>query len=112
MGGALCLRRDSDAEVVKARRCGGVGRDSTVIGKASPKRTVLRVSVARSAKSVRKLCTGAPLAETSTISSDANAKGGEHFGTHSAYWSFRGLYALAKECGEDILSEVIGSWRS
>ena len=38
----------------------GVGRDSTVIGSASPKRTVLRASVARAAKSVRQLCTRSP----------------------------------------------------
>src|SRR5512144_3040531 len=37
-----------------------VGRDSTVTGRLSPKRTVLRVSVARSAKRVRKLWRGSP----------------------------------------------------
>ena len=44
----------------KARCCSGVDRESTVMGRLSPKRTVLRVSVARSATSVRKLCTGLP----------------------------------------------------
>src|SRR5512135_3753911 len=59
-GGAMVLLRIATPRWSKARRCGGIGRDSTVIGKASPQRTVLRVSVARSVNSVRKLCTGAP----------------------------------------------------
>ena len=37
-----------------------VGRDKAVKGRASPRRMVLWVSVARSAKSVRKLWTGSP----------------------------------------------------
>ena len=53
--GAIATLRRS-----KTRCCSGVGRDSMVIGRLSVKRTVLRVSVARSAKSVRKLWRGSP----------------------------------------------------
>ena len=45
---------------VKARVWVGVGLDRIVVGRASPKRTLLRVRLARSCRRVRKLWTGWP----------------------------------------------------
>src|SRR5208337_4589647 len=44
----------------KARAWMGVGLDRIVVGRASPKRTLLRVRLARSCSRVRKLWTGWP----------------------------------------------------
>jgi hypothetical protein len=50
------------ASLSKAYCWSAVGRASMTIGGASPRRTILRVRVARSCSKVRKLCTGRPSA--------------------------------------------------
>jgi dipeptidase len=39
------------------------------------------------------------------------ALGNDQYDAHSAYWSYRGLYALAKTAGSMVLEEVAAMWR-
>ena len=42
---------------------------------------------------------------------DVYAKGSNDYGTQSAYWAYRGLYALAKDHGPDALRETQAMWK-